>query len=137
MLHMPKSKLKLPPLKLSTDETFGQRLARLRKERGFTQVELAKKIGLTQALITSYECDRLRMHADMLARFALVLGIDGNDILGLPGKGAKAAATAAARMPPKLSLKIIRRLQRIETLPDLRQKALLQTIDAFLGQYGT
>lgn len=128
MFGMPKSRLKLPPLKLSTTETFGERLARLRKERGFTQVALAKKIGLTQALITSYECDRLRMHADMLSRFALALGIDGNEILGLPERSKKASQEA----PPKLSLKLVRRLQRIESLSEPKQKTLLHTIDMFL-----
>lgn len=132
MPTMPKSKLKLSPLKLSTAETFGQRLARLRKERGFTQVELAKKTGLTQALITGYECDRLRMHADMVSRFALALGIDGNEILGLPDKTHKPSAT----VPPKLSLKLVRRLQRIEALSDQKQKALLHTIDMFLEGSG-
>ena len=37
-----KSRLKLPPLDLGK-ETFGQRLTRLRKERGYTQVTLAKQ----------------------------------------------------------------------------------------------
>ena len=65
MFTMPKrSKLKLPPLRLSTDETAGQRLARLRKERGLTQVELAAKVGIIQGLVTNYERDRLRTCRD-------------------------------------------------------------------------
>ena len=40
-------------------ETVGQRLARLRKERGWTQVELAERIGIIQSLISDYERDRL------------------------------------------------------------------------------
>jgi len=130
MLDMPKSRLKLPPLKLATTESIGERLSRLRKERGLTQVELAKKIGLTQALITSYECERLRLHAEMLSRFAVALGVSADVILGLP-KGKEDSVE-----PPKISLKFVRRMQKIEELPDVRQKALLQTIDAFLGQYG-
>ncbi|MGH9967441.1 MAG: helix-turn-helix domain-containing protein [Pyrinomonadaceae bacterium] len=55
-----KSRLKLRSLDLG-DETIGQRVARLRKERGFTQIELADKIGLTQNLISAYECGRLRL----------------------------------------------------------------------------
>jgi ribosome-binding protein aMBF1 (putative translation factor) len=46
---MPKvSKLKLPPLDLG-EETLGQRIARLRKGRGISQVELAGKIGIVLA----------------------------------------------------------------------------------------
>ena len=130
MQVMPKSKLHLPPLKLITDESFGERLARIRKERGLTQVQLAKKIGLTQALITSYECGRLRMHAEMLARFALALDVSGDDLLGLP-HGAK---KPQASKPARLSLKLVRRLQKIERLSGTKQKVLLHTIDVFLRE---
>lgn len=36
-----KSRLKLPPLKFGEDESLGERIARLRKERSITQQELA------------------------------------------------------------------------------------------------
>lgn len=39
-----KSSLKLPALDLG-EETVGERIARLRKERGYTQIELAERIG--------------------------------------------------------------------------------------------
>jgi len=58
---MPKtSKLKLMPLPPS-DETPGQRLARIRRERGFTQIELADKTGMVQALVSDYERGKLRL----------------------------------------------------------------------------
>jgi DNA-binding XRE family transcriptional regulator len=40
---------------LPGQETLGRRIARLRKERGYTQVELAEKIGIIQVLISDYE----------------------------------------------------------------------------------
>ena len=126
---MPKrSKLKLPPLRLSTDETAGQRLARLRKERGLTQVELAAKVGIIQGLVTNYERDRLRMHAEMVARFAVALGVSADELLGL--KSSRSAAVV--HTSSGLSLKIVRRLAKIEQLPAAKQKALLQTLDLFL-----
>ena len=131
MFTMPKSHLNLPPLKLTTEESFGQRLARIRKERGLTQVQLADKIGLTQALVTSYERNRLRMHSEMIARFALALGVSADDLIGLPSK-----RKSSAQKVTKLSLKIIRRLQRIEVLPGPQQKALLRSIDMLLGGAG-
>jgi len=42
------SKFKLAPLQLGK-ETLGERIARLRKEKGYTQVELAQKIGINQS----------------------------------------------------------------------------------------
>ncbi|OFZ23378.1 MAG: hypothetical protein A2X94_13200 [Bdellovibrionales bacterium GWB1_55_8] len=130
MLTMPKSRLKLPPLKLATEEHFGERLARLRKERGLTQVELALQIGLTQALITSYEVGRLRMHPEMVIRFALALGVTTDELLGVPSK------KTSANHLPRLSLKLVKRLQKIDRLPDTKQKVLLQTIDGFLRGEG-
>ena len=54
-MSMPRgSKLKLPPLYLGK-ETIGKRIARLRKERGYTQVELAEKMNIIQTLISDYE----------------------------------------------------------------------------------
>ncbi len=36
-------------------ETFGERLARFRKEKKYTQEELAKKAGVTRATVNRYE----------------------------------------------------------------------------------
>ena len=63
------SRLKLPPIDWGK-ETLGQRVARIRKERGYTQVELAEKIGILQTLVTDYENDRLRLTAEMALRWA-------------------------------------------------------------------
>ncbi len=66
------SRLKPAPVRKG-EETHGQRLARLRKERGFTQKELAERTGLIQARISDYERDKLRLNADMILRFATAL----------------------------------------------------------------
>jgi len=61
-------KLKLMPLPPS-DESPGHRLARIRRERGFTQNELAEKTGLVQTLVSDYEHGKLRLNADMILLF--------------------------------------------------------------------
>lgn len=120
------SKLKLPPLKLGK-ETLGQRIARLRKERGYTQVKLAKKIGITQVLISDYERNRIRPHYEMIIRLALALKVTSDELLGL-----KQTKTDGG----KQSLKILRRMKKIETLPPAQQKILLKNIDMFLKGAG-
>jgi transcriptional regulator with XRE-family HTH domain len=109
---------------LADRESFGQRLARHRKERGFTQVELAEKSGLIQNLISDYERDKLRPHADIIVRFARALEVSADELLGL--------------RPPKKQLasgnrRFLRRLQQVDKLPKRDQDALLRTIDAFLA----
>jgi transcriptional regulator with XRE-family HTH domain len=114
--------LKLPPLDYG-NETVGQRLARLRKERGYTQVELAKKIGLIQTLVSSYELDKLRLSGEMAVRFALALDIT-TDALLHPKAGKK-----KSRKP---SLKVMRRMEEIEKLPPRQQTVVLSALDSIL-----
>jgi len=56
-------------------ETIGQRLARLRRERGLTQVMLADSVGIIQALVSDYERDKLRLNRDISVKFAQALGV--------------------------------------------------------------
>ncbi len=105
------------------EESFGQRLARLRKEKGYTQIELAKKMGLVQSLITDYERDKLRPYHEMIIRFALTLDVATDELLGL--KRTKNNGN-------KPSLKILRRMKKIEALPLSQQKFILKAIDSHL-----
>lgn len=117
------SRLKLAPIDPGP-ETIGQRVARIRKERGYTQKEVAERIGLIQALVSDYENDKLRLNADMILRFAEVLEVSTDELLR-PQSGKK-----PGRKP---SRKVLRRLEQIESLPQRKQDALLMTIDAFLN----
>jgi transcriptional regulator with XRE-family HTH domain len=118
-----KSKLKLSPVNFG-NETLGQRLARLRKERGLTQGEVANRTGLTQVLVSNYECNRLRLTAEMAVRFVKALGIAAEDLLG-----EKKKSQSVEEQP---SLKLLRRMKQIEALPLYEQRALLTTIDKFI-----
>ncbi len=105
------------------EEMLGQRIARLRKEKGLTQVEVAKKTGLSQVLVSDYERGRLRPNPDTIIKLAQILLVTTDELLGV-----KESPTTGS----KLSLKTIRRLKRIEDLPASQQKTLFKTIDTFL-----
>lgn len=122
-MFMKKKDKKFPKPMIIGDETFGQRLARIRKEKGYTQVELSKKMDMIQVLISDYEHDKLRPHHEIIARFAKALGVSADALLGLEKD------TQNQNTP---SLKIQRRMSKIEQLPPSQQRALLQTIDAFV-----
>ena len=104
---------------------MGQRLARLRKERGWTQKQIAERTGLIQELVSNYETDKLRLNADMILRFAEVLDISADKLL----RGSK-NPVQAKKQP---SIKIVRRMEQIEALPLYQQRVLLSTIDHFLA----
>jgi transcriptional regulator with XRE-family HTH domain len=104
------------------EESFGRRLARLRKAAGLSQLELAQHLGVAQTLVSEYEHDRRRVHGQRLSGIARRLHVSVDELLG--HKPSKTNGT--------LSLKLVRRLKGIEELPPTKQKALLQLVDAFL-----
>jgi len=116
------SRLKLPPLE-GPDEPLGERIARLRKERGYSQVEMAERIGIIQALVSDYEKGKLRLTADMAIRFARALEVTTDELLQ-PKK--------SRQRPLKPRRKVLRRLEQIEALPSHHQQTLLKSIDFML-----
>jgi transcriptional regulator with XRE-family HTH domain len=117
------SKLNLPPVDFG-GETLGQRLARLRKERGYTQVQLAEKIGIIQSIVSAIERDVLKLSAEMAIRFAQALEVSLDELLN--------PSVRKPRNGRKPSRKVLRRLEQIEALPPSQQVALLRTIDAVI-----
>jgi transcriptional regulator with XRE-family HTH domain len=116
------------PLKARVEEAaIGQRLRELRERRGLTQVQLAKKLGLDQTLLSGYERGTIRMHAALVAAFAKVLGASTDEILGL-----KPTKTNGIK-----SRGLLRRLPAIDTLPPRELQTLLKTIDTFLKASGS
>jgi len=67
----------------SPPESFGQRLARLRKASGYTQTELGEILELSQRMMTYYEREGGRPPAHLLGRMAETLGVSVEELLGL------------------------------------------------------
>lgn len=118
----------LPPIDLG-EEAIHERIARLRKERGLTQQQLADDIGLTQSLISSYESGRRGLSAELVARFALALEISTDELIGLKTRRKNKSQVNGN----DFGLPLIRRMKKIQSLPAARQKAVLQSIDLILG----
>jgi transcriptional regulator with XRE-family HTH domain len=114
---------KLKDLHIS-DKDIGQNIANLRKKRGLTQKELADQIGISQSLLSHYEIGRLHLSSLMIIKIAKSLKISADKILGINSNNQDDAAVH--------SLKIIKRLKKIDQLSSFEQKALLKTIDNFL-----
>lgn len=115
-----KPKQQLPPLK--NHSPVGENIAKARKKSGITQQELAEVIGITQTLVSKYEKGKLQTSAEMIIRFANALNISADKLLGL----------TEIMTEKDVSLKISRRMNKIETLPETEQRALLKTIDIYL-----
>jgi len=114
-----KLKNQLSPLKLGS-ETIGGRISRIRKKRGLTQLELGKKIGITQNLVSDYETGTVRLFGEMVARFALALRVSADELLGLKDSN---------HIEPKTSVRVMRRIQQVEKLAAPRKKLVLRMLD--------
>ncbi len=109
-------------------ESIGERIVRIRKERGITQKELATLVGVTQPVISDYERGVLRVHGELLIQFAKILKTSTDEFLGLEKQPRKTG--------PIKNLRLLRKVREIEKLPRRDQEALLRTIEAFLAKAG-
>jgi transcriptional regulator with XRE-family HTH domain len=112
----------------SDEKLIGRRLRELRLRQGLTQAEVAGKVGLNQPLVSQYERGDVRLHGALVARFAKALKASADEILGIDHGNGDDGAPQDRRF--------VRRLQKIETLPDRSKQVLLKTIDTFLKGSG-
>jgi len=103
-------------------EPISHSLKQFRRQRGLTQAEVAEKIGLTRQAVAAYESGRVQVSNEILVRLTLALRVSADKLLGLAEKHAEDPS----------SLRIMRRLRKIERLPAAKQKAILQTLDMAL-----
>ena len=104
-------------------ESVSERIARMRREFGYTQRELADQLGVLQSVVSAYESGGRKLHAEMIVKFAKLFEISADELLGIK------KLTSNGQ---KVSIHLTKRMQRIQQLPKPRQKALLQTIDLYL-----
>lgn len=102
---------------------LGLRLAALRRRRGLTQVDLAEILGVGQSLVSHYERGQTNMDAFTLVKTIEALDVSADELLRFSD------AEPATGSPPR---RFLRRLRLIDRLSEREQKALLQTLDAFL-----
>jgi transcriptional regulator with XRE-family HTH domain len=115
--------------KSNTNDQLGKNIKLFRKQKGFTQVELAKALGCSQTIITAYEKGLKKPSVDMLAKLADVLGSSTDRILASNNNPAK---TSEKIKNPKLWKKF----EQINTLPDTDKRTVFRMIDGLLVQRG-
>ncbi len=104
--------------------SFGQRLAELRKAAGFTQVELAAELGISQRMVAYYESPNATPPANLLPAIATALGVSIDDLFGRSAKRRLAKQEGDSRLR--------RRLVAIEKLDLTEKRQVLQLLDAFI-----
>ena len=67
-----------------TTETVGQRVRRLRKEQGLSQVSLAAKVGVSQPTISTLEKYNRWSNSELIDRVSAALGITVDELFQDP-----------------------------------------------------
>ena len=113
----------MPKRKTEVIASFGDRLASLRKAAGYTQVELAAEMGITQRMVAYYEAPNAQPPAHLLPQLAQTLGVSVDVLLGL----------AEPRRAKKIATnRLERRLLEIEKLDPKAKRQLTQLLDTFI-----
>nr|AGS53198.1 transcriptional regulator [uncultured bacterium contig00081] len=62
---------------------LGERLRKLRLEKHLTQTEMSRRIGVSKAMISSYELEQRQPSYGILVKFAAFFGVSADFLLGL------------------------------------------------------
>ncbi len=112
----------MPSKKSNQGSDFGQRMVELRKAAGYTQVELAKELRISQRMISHYEGRAEHPPAAVLPGLAKALGVTTDELLGLK----------PIKKTRKPDTRLQRRLQQIQKLDARPRKQIMQLIDTFI-----
>jgi transcriptional regulator with XRE-family HTH domain len=105
-------------------EGFGGRLAQIRQERGLTQAEFGKAVGVSQRVIAYYETESEQPPGTLLVDLGKALKVSADELLGLKPTKEKASPKRA---------RLLKRLKRVEQLPTADQRAVLKFVDALIS----
>ncbi len=103
---------------------FGQRLAAARKSKGWSQAELAQRLGATRALIDYYERRAKNPTVDFVQRAA--------DVLGVPVASLISDNEARLRKRPGPVSKIEQQIEELRQLPKAKQRFVSELLDTVL-----
>jgi len=108
-------------------QKLATRVVKIRKERGITQVELAKLLGVTQPMVSRIERGELRLNGEVIVKLAKLYKVSTDELLGVK---------PISEPTPSVSRRWLKRLAKIEQLPKRDQDGLIQTIDRYLKADG-
>lgn len=100
---------------------LGHQISTTRKDLNVTQEQLAKKIGLTQPTLASYEIGRRKIPIPMLLKIVDALGVELDDFFPFMDK-----------KKPGPTSKIDSELAKVKVLPPKQQKIVMDLIESII-----
>ena len=106
---------------------FSKKIAELRKEKDWSQAELAKKVGVHQRYVSSWETDKSMPHAETLIKLAQVFEVSTDYLLfdNVPREGIS-----------KINdFDLYEQFRQTDLLPEDLRKSLKQVISGVVFRY--
>lgn len=110
-------------------KSLGLRISQLRQEKGWTQKELADKVGISQNHVSRIEKDKMQPRHSTLKAISNALGIEIEDLEALARVPEPDISEALAKEDPDLALLI----SQIPLLSKAQKDALRVTIRSMVG----
>ncbi|MBZ0253529.1 MAG: helix-turn-helix domain-containing protein [Candidatus Methylomirabilis sp.] len=104
--------------------TLGEKIAALRKQREWTQEDLAEKVGVSKVQVSRWETGRMRPSRNTLKQIAAVLGVHYDD---LRSSGPPLALDGA-------DSGLSEKLRQVQELDPEDQAMILRMIDTLVTQ---
>jgi transcriptional regulator with XRE-family HTH domain len=116
------------PRKVQPASAFGERLARLRAERGITQGQLAERIGSSQRAISAYETVAEYPPTAVVVEIAKALKVSADELLGLkpPPKAARTQEDPEVRH-------LWKKFQQVLSLPEKDRRAVIRLVNSLVA----
>lgn len=101
----------------------GANLTRARKAKGYTQAELAQRIGVSQQAVFAYELGERRVSLFILNKLSNVLGVRIEELAG--ARPLRASRSSKRRLSPRAQ----RHAERLQALSKTQQRFVIRIID--------
>jgi transcriptional regulator with XRE-family HTH domain len=110
--------------KRGTDNALGNRIRRLRQERGWSQAQLAMKLKIHQKQVSGYERDVHAPSTDLLIRVATLFDVS-LDYLAFDDRNDARRVTVADR-------ELLEKLEELDRLPEGDRATVKAVLDTFI-----
>ncbi len=107
--------------------SFGERLKKVRQEKGLSQSELGKMVDIHYTQIGRYESKGAKPSSEVLSKIANALGVT-SDFLISGSNEEQAEAFLNDR-------ELLNQFKRVEQLPESKKSIVKELLDSFLLKY--
>lgn len=101
--------------------TFAEKIQRIRKKKGWSQGELAKRIGTSAPIVGRYERGEITPSIEVAAKIADALEVTLDHLIG--------------NTDMELDKETLRRIEEMSKLPEKERQHILRTIDALIRDF--